>query len=102
MTPKTQTEIIKSETGRCLWQRNPRAKRNTTRRKMLTVMAATSDLADRIDCRQFLKALAEVFGGGAGGRKDFAQGKIEGDPDFILAVAERAIACLLSASSVAD
>ena len=69
---------------------------------MLAMMTATSDFADRIDCSRFLKALAEVFGGGAGGRKDFAQGKIEGDPDFILAVAERAIACLLGASSAAS
>ena len=69
---------------------------------MLAMMTATSDFADRIDCSRFLKALAEVFGGGAGGRKDFAQGKIEGDPDFILAVAERAIACLLGANSAAS
>ena len=69
---------------------------------MQTLMTATSDLADRIDCRQFLKALAEVFGGGAGGRRDFAQGKIEGDPNLVLAVARRAIACLLDANSAAS
>jgi len=69
---------------------------------MQTLMTATSDLADRIDCRQFLKALAEVFGGGAGGRRDFAQGKIEGDPNLVLAVAEKAIACLLDANSAAS
>ena len=69
---------------------------------MQVLMTATSDLAGRIDCRQFLKALAEVFGGGTGGRNDFAQGKLEGDPDLVLAVARRAMACLLSASSVAD
>ena len=69
---------------------------------MQTLMTATSDLADRIDCAKFLKALANVFGGGAGGRNDFAQGKLEGDPDFVLAVARRAMSCLLGASSAAD